>query len=113
MQDETDKETRRSARPRGRGGDLKLQYPVDIRPEGTRLSVSFPDVPGVKASGDTIAGAINAGRAALREAFRAYCHFEKAFPLPSKPRAGQHLIFLPAIESAAILQHNEAIETRK
>lgn len=85
-----------------------LNYPVTLTPDsnGTFL-VGFADFPEANSVGDTVEEALDEAVDALITALEIYFDARRPVPLPSKPKRGQHMVALPALETAKVLLWNE------
>ena len=85
-----------------------LNYPITLTPDtnGTLL-VGFPDFPEANSVGDDDADALANAVDALETAIDIYFDERRPVPLPSEPALGQHVVALPALESAKVLVWNE------
>ena len=86
-----------------------MRYPVNIEPDGSSFFVSFPDIPEALTQAETMEEALIMGKDALETALEFYFEDEKAVPLPSKPKSGQHVIELSPSLWAKVLLLNEMI----
>lgn len=85
-----------------------MNYPVTLTPDtnGTYL-VGFPDFPEANSVGDDVADALTNAVEALTVALDIYFDARRPVPLPSEPAAGQHVVALPALDTAKVLLWNE------
>ncbi|CAN7188778.1 type II toxin-antitoxin system HicB family antitoxin [Pseudoduganella sp. LjRoot289] len=85
-----------------------LNYPVTLTPDtnGSYL-VGFPDFPEANSVGDDEADALRNAVDALETALDIYFDQRRPVPLPSEPAAGQHVVALPALDTAKVLLWNE------
>lgn len=85
-----------------------LNYPITLTPDtnGTLL-VGFPDFPEANSVGDDVADALTNAIDALETAIDLYFDVRRPVPLPSAPTQGQHVVALPALETAKVLLWNE------
>jgi antitoxin HicB len=79
-----------------------LRYPVKLKREGSRILVSFPDVPGVHTFGSDREEALVRGVDALETMFMGMIADREDVPLPSAANA-RHFVELPALTEAKIL----------
>ena len=86
-----------------------LAYPVDLKPDGKFLMVTFPDIPEANSQGDSLDDALGMAKDALESAIDWYIEQGKSVPSPSRPKRGQHLVELPASVAAKVLLLNEMI----
>jgi antitoxin HicB len=89
-----------------------LKYPVRIDPDGGGFVVSFRDIPEALTQGDTIEEARAMAADALLAAMDFYVEDHRKVPAPSKAKAGEELVALPASVAAKLLLLNELIEQR-
>ena len=88
-----------------------LYYPVTLTPDSNdTFLVGFPDFPEVNSVGDDLSDALTNASDALITALNMYFQDRRPVPLPSEPEAGQHLVALPALETAKVLVWNEMFE---
>lgn len=87
-----------------------LNYPITLTPDsnGTYL-VGFPDFPGANSVGDDVEDALHNALEALEVALDIYFDERRPIPLPSAPIDGQHVVTLPALETAKALLWNEMV----
>jgi antitoxin HicB len=85
-----------------------LNYPVTLVPDtnGTYL-VGFPDFPEANSVGDNLEDALKNAVDALESALEIYFDERRPVPAPSMPEPGQHVVALPALETAKVLLWNE------
>ncbi|PWF54745.1 type II toxin-antitoxin system HicB family antitoxin [Massilia glaciei] len=85
-----------------------LSYPITLTPDsnGTFL-VGFPDFPEANSVGDDEQEALINAVDALETALEIYFDERRPIPAPSKPMPGQHVVSLPALETAKVLLWNE------
>ena len=85
-----------------------LNYPITLTPDtnGSFL-VGFPDFPEANSVGDNEADARHNAVEALETALDIYFDQRRPVPLPSEPIAGQHVVTLPALDTAKVLLWNE------
>jgi antitoxin HicB len=87
-----------------------MQYPVKLTHQAAgNYTVSFPDVPEALTLGDTVEEALRHAVDALETALDFYFEQERAVPLPSARKRGQHLVELPASTSVKVLLFNELL----
>jgi antitoxin HicB len=85
-----------------------LNYPVTLTPDSNgTLLVGFPDFPEANSVGDDEAEALENAVEALEVAVDIYFEQRRPVPSPSQPEPGQHVVALPALESAKVLVWNE------
>jgi len=87
-----------------------LIYPVELERDGKGWFVRFPDIPEALTSGRSQAHAMELAQDALETAMEFYFEDHRPVPLPSKLRAGQSFIELPASLSAKVLLLNEMLQ---
>ena len=87
-----------------------LCYPIDIKrsADGACL-VSFPDLPEVKTSAPSDAGALRAARKALENTLAIYWAARRLVPMPGGLKRGQGAVELPTSLAAKVLLRNELI----
>jgi antitoxin HicB len=85
-----------------------LSYPITLTPDtnGTYL-VGFPDLPEANSVGDDVDDALVNAVEAMTAALEIYFDGRRPVPTPSKAKAGQHVVRLPALETAKVLLWNE------
>jgi antitoxin HicB len=88
-----------------------FMYPVTLSADESDggFVVTFSDIPEAITQGETEAEALSAAKDALESALDFYFDDKRAVPLPSRPKAGQHVVELPASLAAKILLMNEMI----
>jgi antitoxin HicB len=86
-----------------------MRYPVNLKPDGKFLLVTFPDIPEAITQGNNIEDALVHAADALESALDFYFEAGRRVPAPSRPKRGQHLIELPASLWAKVLLLNEMI----
>ena len=86
-----------------------LIFPVVLKRDGAGFVVSFPDVPEAFSSGRTREAALEMAQDALETAMEFYFEDNRPVPLPSKAKAGQPVVELPASLSAKVLLLNEML----
>ncbi|MCC8363591.1 type II toxin-antitoxin system HicB family antitoxin [Lysobacter sp. A6] len=86
-----------------------LVYPLELERDGKGWFVCFPDIPEALTSGRTKAHAMEMAQDALETAMEFYFEDHRPVPLPSKVRAGQAFVELPASLSAKVLLLNEML----
>lgn len=89
-----------------------MRYPVVIKPDGKGWFVSFPDIPEALTSGVTEQKALEMARDALATAMDFYFEDHRAVPAPSRIKAGQAFVELPASLAAKVLLLNEMIRQK-
>ena len=87
-------------------------FPVVLKRDGDGFVVTFPDVPEALSSGRTRQQALAMAQDALETAIEFYFEDNRTVPLPSKPKAGQPVIELPASLSAKVLLLNEMLRQK-
>jgi len=87
-----------------------LRYPVDLTAEveGGFL-VTFPDIPEAITQGEDREDALVHGQDALESALEFYFEEPRMVPKPSRIKAGQEYVELPASVSAKVLLLNEMV----
>jgi len=90
-----------------------MRYPVTFTPadEGG-FTVTFRDIPEAISQGDTREEALAEAAGALLTAMDFYFEDRKQVPLPSKLKAGEELVELPASAWAKVLLLNEMIKQK-
>lgn len=90
-----------------------FNYPVTLTPDdnGTYL-VGFPDFPEANSIGGDQSEALLNAVDALESVLDMYFDQRRAIPAPSKGEPGQHLLALPALETAKVLLWNEMLEKK-
>jgi antitoxin HicB len=86
-----------------------MQYPVNLKPDGKFLLVTFPDIPEAITQGRDENEAMEAARDALETALEFYFEASREVPAPSKAKRGQRVVELPASLAAKVLLLNEMI----
>lgn len=89
-----------------------IKYPVRIDPDGPAFVVSFRDIPEALTQGDTLEEARAMAADALLTAMDFYVEDHRPVPAPSKAKAGEELVALPASVAAKLLLLNTMIEQR-
>jgi antitoxin HicB len=89
-----------------------MKYPVNLKPDGKFLLVTFPDIPEAITQGRNEGEAMEAARDALETALEFYFEASRTVPAPSKPKRGQRVVELPASLTAKVLLLNEMIAQR-
>ena len=77
-----------------------LRYPVDLKPDGKFILVTFPDVPEAITQGENLAHALEMAAEVLESAMDFYLEGRRAIPAPSPLKPGQHFVELPASAAA-------------
>lgn len=85
---------------------MRLAYPVDIQPDGKFLMATCPDIPAMGTQGDSLKEALEMAEDALVTAISFYFDQNEKVPMPSKAKAGQHLVALPERVTAKVLRWN-------
>lgn len=87
-----------------------LRYPVDVIQDtnGTYL-VTCPDIPEMASVGEDIEEALLEAEDGLQTALEFYFDDRRTIPLPSKPKAGQHLVPLSILQSLKVFLLNEML----
>lgn len=85
-----------------------LSYPVTMTLDtnGTYL-VGFPDFPEANSVGDDEADALYNAADALQTVLKFYFDRRRPVPAPSEPAVSQHVVTLPALDTAKVLLWNE------
>ena len=87
-----------------------MRYRVKLKHQAVgNYAVSFPDIPEALTLGDTEEEALHHAVDALETALDFYFEQDRAVPLPSMPKRGQHLVELPASTSVKVLLFNELL----
>lgn len=89
-----------------------MRYPVRLQPDGDGWLATFADIPEALTSAPTREEALDMARDALITAMDFYFDEKKAVPLPSRPKAGQDVVELPASLCAKILLLNEMVNQK-
>ena len=89
-----------------------MKYPVNLKPDGKLLLVTFPDIPEAITQGRNEGEAMEAARDALETALEFYFEASRTVPAPSTPKRGQRIVELPASLTAKVLLLNEMIAQR-
>jgi antitoxin HicB len=89
-----------------------MKYPVNLKPDGKFLLVTFPDIPEAITQGRNESEAMEAARDALETALEFYFEASRMVPAPSRPKRGQRVVELPASLTAKVLLLNEMIAQR-
>ncbi len=87
-----------------------LRYPVSLTPDtnGSFL-VTCIDIPEANSVGEDEDEALLNAQDALESALEIYFDERRPVPLPSKPKQGQAVVTLPALESSKVLIWNEML----
>ncbi len=80
-----------------------LRYPIEIKPAGDCLVVTFPDVEEAVSVGLTLSEAVTRAGKVLAATLETYLKNGKMIPMPSKAHASQYTIPLPAALSSRLL----------
>lgn len=83
-----------------------FDYPVTVHEEAGSVWVSCDDVPEMASAGDTVDEALLDAVEGLESALSLYVDRRQSIPLPSKGKAGQSIVRLPALTSAKIALWN-------
>ena len=87
-----------------------MRYPVILIPdEHGGFVVEYPDFPFVHSVGDTEEEAMREALDGIESGIAFFFDERRPVPLPSKPKAGQKTVTLPAVEAAKVLLHNEML----
>lgn len=90
-----------------------LHYPITVTPDDVgSFEVVFPDFPDVHSVADAVADAPREALDALLTGIEMYMDDRRPVPLPSAPAAGQHVVTLPALETAKVLLWNEMLQQK-
>ncbi len=89
-----------------------MRYPVVIKPDGAGWFISFPDIPEALTSGGTEQQALELARDALATAMDFYVEDRRLVPPPSRVKASQPFVELPASLAAKVLLLNEMIRQK-
>ena len=89
-----------------------MRYPFDIKRDGKFFLVTFPDIPEAITQGRTLTEARKAARDVLESALDLYCEDSRTVPSPSRIKAGQDFIELPASLTAKVLLLNEMVRQK-
>lgn len=82
---------------------MNLVYPAKLAMAADGCTVTFRDVPGAIACGDSPLQALDEARDALALVIEDILEEGEVIPLPSKPRRGEHLVSVPADVGARAL----------
>lgn len=85
-------------------------YPINLKPDGKFILVTFPDIPEAITQGNNRDHALQMAAQALESAMDFYFEQRRPVPQPSKPKRGQALVELPVSVSAKVLLLNEMIK---
>ena len=88
-----------------------MKYPVIIKKDTSGYSVKFRDIPEALTCGDTEEEALEMASDALLTAFEFYFEDDRTIPNPSKPKAGEKTVTVPAGVAAKILLLNEMLSS--
>lgn len=90
-----------------------LNYPVTLTRDtnGTYL-VDFADFPDAHSVGETVEDALKEAVDGLITAVEMYFDERRPVPQPSAPAPGQHVVTLPALETAKALLWNEMLKQK-
>lgn len=81
--------------------DGGLAYPYSVfQSDDGAWQVRFPDVPEALTEGDTEAEAHAMAQDALLAALGGLAKVKRSLPIPSKAKAGQHVVVVPMVEAA-------------
>jgi len=86
-----------------------MQYPAKFTPEEGGYVVTFRDIPEAITQGETLEEARGMAADALETAMEFYFEDARPVPRPSKRRAGEYYVDLPASFAAKILLLNEML----
>lgn len=88
-----------------------MKFPITLTPddEAGGFVVTFPDIPEAITQGETLEEALAMAQDALQTALEFYFEDKRAVPAPSKAKAGQNVIELPASLAAKVLLLNEMV----
>lgn len=89
-----------------------MRYPIKIKQDGKHFLVRFPDVPEVKAQGDSLEAAHEAACDALVEAFEGYLEQWREIPEPSRVKRGREFVELAPSLVGKLLLVNEMVRQR-
>jgi antitoxin HicB len=85
-----------------------LNYPITLTADSNKtLLVGFPDFPEANSVGADVEDALHNAAEALIVTLDIYFEQRRPIPLPSNPALGQHMVGLPALETAKALVWNE------
>ena len=87
-----------------------LGYPARIQKQPDGYVVCFRDIPEALTAGDTRQQAMDMAADALATAMEFYFEDRRQVPLPSKARAGEAVIDLPASVAVKVLLLNEMLK---
>lgn len=87
-----------------------LQYPIILTLDtNNSLLVTFVDIPEANSVGDDEDEALLNALDALESSLEIYFDARRPIPMPSKPKRGQRVVTLPALETSKILLWNEML----
>ena len=89
-----------------------MRYPFDIKRDGKYFLVTFPDIPEAITQGRSLTEARKAARDVLESALDFYCEELLTVPSPSRIKATQEFVELPASLTAKVLLLNEMVRQR-
>lgn len=89
-----------------------MRYPIKMKQDGRRFVARIPDVPEVKAQGDSADQARDAAREALVTAFEGYLEKWREVPEPSRVKRGRERVELAPSLAAKVLLVNEMVRQR-
>lgn len=78
------------------------QYPVSLKPEGSRILVAFPDFPNIHTYGDDQTEALARAVDALETYLMGMIEDREPIPQPRRARSGRRFITLPALTEAKL-----------
>ena len=89
-----------------------MKFPVTLTPDEADggFVVTFHDIPEAITQGETVEEALAMAHEALETAMEFYFEDNRAVPVPSKPKRGQHVVELPVSLSAKVLLLNEMVK---
>ncbi|EPC7648475.1 type II toxin-antitoxin system HicB family antitoxin [Pseudomonas aeruginosa] len=83
-----------------------FDYPVTVHEEAGSVWLSCDDVPEMASAGDTVDEALLDAVEGLESALSLYVDRRQPIPLPSKAKAGQPVVRLPALTAAKVALWN-------
>jgi antitoxin HicB len=89
-----------------------MRFPMKIEPDEEFFMVTFPDIPEAITQGESIEQAREVAQNALETALEFYFEEPRLVPKPSRVKADQEYVELPASVSAKVLLLNEMIKQK-
>jgi antitoxin HicB len=89
-----------------------MRFPMKIEPDEEFFMVTFPDIPEAITQGESLEQARAVAQDALETALEFYFEEPRLVPKPSRIKAGEEYVELPASVSAKVLLLNEMIKQK-